>query len=71
MKCPVELYTASRRSYGGLPELSYPLHDRDVLFTACGRLCLHRKRVNISTVPAGQKLGIKEVDEGICLLHAL
>lgn len=67
MKCPAELYTASRRSYDGLPELSYPFHDRDVLVTACGRLCLHRKRINISTVLAGQKLGIKEVDEGIWL----
>jgi hypothetical protein len=37
-------------------------------FTACGRLCLHRKRINISTVLAGQKLGIKEVDEGIWLV---
>jgi hypothetical protein len=26
---------------------------------------MHRKRVNVSTVMAGQKLGIKEVDEGI------
>jgi hypothetical protein len=34
----------------------------------CGRLCLHRKRINISTVLAGQKLGIKEVDEGIWLV---
>jgi hypothetical protein len=31
-------------------------------------LCLHRKRINISTVLAGQKLGIKEVDEGIWLV---
>jgi hypothetical protein len=42
--------------------------DRDVVITACGRLCLHRKRINISTVLAGQKLGIKEVDEGIWLV---
>jgi len=28
-------------------------------------VCLHRKRINISTVLAGQRLGIKEVDEGI------
>jgi hypothetical protein len=35
--------------------------------TACGRLCLHRKRINISTVLAGQKLGIEGVDEGIWL----
>jgi hypothetical protein len=51
-----------------LPELIYPFHDREVLVTACGRLCLHRKRINISTVLAGQKLGIKEVDDGIWLV---
>jgi transposase InsO family protein len=67
MKYPAELYTPSARSYDGLPELTYPFHDRDVVVTACGRLCLHRKRINISTVLAGQKLGIKEVDEGIWL----
>src|SRR6202030_1549450 len=68
MKCPAKLYTASPRAYAGLPELTYPFHDRDVVITACGRLCLHRKRINISTVLAGQKLGIREVDEGIWLV---
>ncbi|MBL9035992.1 MAG: transposase [Rhodospirillaceae bacterium] len=68
MKCPAELYTPSPRPYHGLPELSYPFHDREVLVTNCGRLCLHRKKINISTVLAGQKLGIKEVDEGIWLV---
>jgi hypothetical protein len=43
-------------------------HDRDVRGTACGRICMHRKRINISTVIAGQRLGIKEVDEGIWLV---
>ena len=38
------------------------------LVTACGRICLHRKKINISTVLAGQRLGIKEVDEGIWLV---
>jgi Integrase core domain len=66
MKCPAEIYSASSRPYSGLPDLSYPLHDRDVLVIACGRICMHRKRVNISTVLAGQRLGIKEVDDGIC-----
>jgi hypothetical protein len=28
-------------------------------------ICLHRKKINISTVLAGQKLGITEVDDGI------
>jgi len=68
MKCPAQLYLASPRPYDGLPELIYPFHDRELLVTACGRLCLHRKRINISTVLAGQKLGIKEVDDGIWLV---
>jgi transposase InsO family protein len=65
MKYPAEVYSASPRPYKGLPELTYPLHDRDVVVTNCGRICLHRKKINISTVLAGQRLGIKEVDEGI------
>jgi hypothetical protein len=37
--------------------------------TACDRIiCMHRKKINISTVMAGQKLGIKEVDEAIWLV---
>jgi hypothetical protein len=50
------------------PNSATPFHDRDVVATACGRLCLHRKKINISTVLAGQRLGIKEVDEGIWLV---
>ena len=49
-------------------EVDYPLHDRDVLVTACGRICMHRKKINISTVMAGQRLGNKEVDDGIWLV---
>ena len=67
MNCPAEFYAASPRRYDGLPELNYPFHDRDILVTACGRICLHRKKINISTVLAGQSLGIKEVDDGIWL----
>lgn len=68
MACPAEVYTPSSRPYSGLPELEYPFHDRDILVTACGRICMHRKKVNISTVLAGQRLGIKEVDDGIWLV---
>ena len=68
MKRPAEIYKPSPRRYQGLPELTYPLHDRDLLVTACGRICMHRKRINISTVLAGQRLGIKEVDEGIWIV---
>ena len=51
-----------------LLEGEYPWHDRDILVTACGRICVHRKKINISTVLAGQKLGIKEIDDGIWLV---
>lgn len=68
MKTPGEVYTPSHKPYNGIGELNYPFHDREVLVTACGRLCLHRKKINISTVLAGQKLGIKEVDDGIWLV---
>jgi len=68
MKCPNEVYVTSPRRYEGLPELAYPFHDREILITACGRICLHRKKIHISTVLAGQCIGIKEVDEGIWLV---
>ena len=67
MKLPMELYTPSSRPYSGLPELTYPLHDKDILVTACGRICMMRKKINISTVLAGQRLRITEVDDGIWL----
>lgn len=68
MRTPQDIYTASVRPYQGLPEIDYPFHDRDVLVTSCGRICMHRKKINISVVMAGQKLGIKEVDDGIWLV---
>jgi transposase InsO family protein len=68
MKCPNELYLASPRRYHGLPELTYPFHDRELMVTACGRICLHRKKIHVSTVLAGQRVGIKEVDDGIWIV---
>ncbi len=68
MKPPDEVYKPSTRPYTGVPELAYPFHDRDILVTNCGRICLHRKKINVSTVLAGQRLGIKEVDDAIWLV---
>ena len=68
LRTPAELYIPSSNPYFGLPNLTYPLHDREYLVTSCGRICMHRKKINISTVLAGQKLGLKEVDEGIWLV---
>ncbi len=65
MRTPAKIYTPAQRHYKGLPELEYPFHDKDILVTACGRICIHRKTTNIATVLAGQRLGIKEIDDGI------
>jgi hypothetical protein len=65
---PAELYRPSPRSCSGLPEVDYRFHDRDILITSCGRICILRKKINVSTVLAGQRLGIKEVEHGIWLI---
>ena len=40
-----------------------------VRVTACGRIGMHRKRINLSRVLAGQRVGIEEVDEGYDLRY--
>ena len=47
MACPAERYNPSPLPYRGLPELDYPFHDRDILVTACGRICMARKKINV------------------------
>jgi putative transposase len=68
MKIPAELYRPSRRAYRGLPEIDYPLHDRTVTITTCGRICIGKLKVNVSQVFAGQAVGIKEVADSIWLV---
>ena len=68
MQCPADVYKPSIRPYRGIGELSYPFHDRTVLVTCCGRICIFRKKINLSTSLAGQAVGIKEVDDGIWLV---
>jgi hypothetical protein len=65
---PLKLGSTSLRADHDSPELTYPFHHRDIVVTACGRVCLHRWKINISTVFAGQTLGIREVDDGIWLV---
>lgn len=68
MKFPVEVYTPSTRVYEGLPEPNYPFHDKTVNVTNCGRLCLYRKKINLTRSLAGQAVGVKEVDDGVWLV---
>ncbi len=68
---PGELYTPSVRVYQPPPEPDYPFHDRTIRVTSCGRICLGRRKINLSQVFAGQIIGIKEVEDKIWLVSFL
>jgi putative transposase len=68
MKYPAELYKKSDRIYKGLQEVEYPLHDRIITVTTCGRICIKNKKINLSHVFAGQNVGVTEVDDKIWLV---
>jgi putative transposase len=68
MKTPSSLYTPSTRAYGGVEELDYPFHDWTAVITTCGRICYQRRKINVSQVFAGQKVGVKQVGEHVWLV---
>jgi putative transposase len=68
MKYPAEIYEPSSRPYQGLSDLEYPFHDRTITVTSCGRICLGRRKINLSVVFAGQNVGVKEVSDKIWLV---
>ena len=68
MKYPGELFTPSTRPYKGIGELEYPFHDRTITVTCCGRICIGKRKINLSHVFAGQNVGVKEVSEKIWLV---
>ena len=68
MRFPGELYKPSTRPYQGLPELRYPFSDKTITVTHCGRICIGRRKINLSQVFSGQDVGIKEVADGIWLV---
>ena len=46
----------------------YPFHDRTVRVTRCGRICIGKRKINLSQVFAGQIIGIKQVDNQVWLV---
>ena len=68
MKPPAAFYTPSKRAYEGLPELDYPMHDKSLIVTTCGRICFNTRKINLSQVFAGQRVGIKQVEERLWLV---
>ncbi|MBO6756345.1 MAG: transposase [Roseibium sp.] len=71
MQYPAERYSPARRVYQGVPDIDYPFHDKTVIVTARGRICRHRKKINLSQVFAGQAAGIKQTDDHIWLVSFL
>lgn len=68
MQYPCERYNSSPRPYRGLQDVRYPFHDRTITVTHCGRICIRKRKVNLTRALAGQDVGVKEVNEGIWLV---
>jgi hypothetical protein len=68
MRYPAELYTPSAHPYRDPEPPQYPLHDRTVCVTRFGRICIGKRKINLSQVFSGQLVGSREVDEKIWLV---
>ncbi len=68
MKYPGEVYTPSAREYRPPDPPRYPFHDRTILVTQCGRICIRKRKINLSQVFGGQHVGIREVADRIWLV---
>jgi hypothetical protein len=56
-----------RIAAGELPLLVH-CTDRTITVTNCGRICIGKRKINLSTVFAGQNVGVKEVSDKIWLV---
>ena len=65
---PGEMYTPSVRTYRPPDDPEYPYHDRTIRVTRCGRICIGKRKINLSTVFAGQIVGIREIADEIWLV---
>lgn len=69
--CPGDFCTPSARVYEPPADPEYPFHDRTIRVTRCGRICIGKRKINLSTVFAGQLVGIREIDHQIWLVSFL
>jgi putative transposase len=67
-RVPAECYFPSSRPYRGLADIDYPFRDFTATVTRCGRICWHRRKINLSVVFAGQNVGVKQVSERVWLV---
>src|SRR5262245_15382489 len=68
MQTPSSVYVPSPRLYQGLEELEHPFHDWTAVITTCGRICYRGRKINVSQVFAGQKVGVKQVGDHVWLV---
>lgn len=54
MKVPADVYARSPRVYRGLE------HDQTMMVTGCGRICFRCRKVNLSHVFAGRRVGVTQ-----------
>jgi len=65
---PAEVFTPSARDFRPPDHPEYPFHDRTILVTQCGRICIGKRKISLSRVFAGQYVGIREVADDIWLV---
>ncbi len=68
MATPASCYTPSSRGYRGVEDLDYPFLDWTAVVTRCGRICYQRRKINLSQVFAGQKVGVKQTADHVWLV---
>lgn len=65
---PGELYTPSARVFHHPDIPEYPFHDRTIKVTQCGRICIGRRKINLSRVFGGQYVGVREESDDVWLV---
>ena len=66
---PPRVATSPRRgSIRGSTTWSTRPTDWTAVITACGRICHDRRKINVSKVFAGQKVGVKQTDDHLWVI---
>lgn len=65
---PAEVYTPSARPFFHPEQPEYPCHERVIKVTQCGRICIGRRKINLSTVFAGQFVGVREIADDVWIV---
>jgi len=70
-KYPSEIYKSSEKGFVKPEPLFYPMHDKTITVSQCGRICDKGLKVSLSRAFAGVNVGIKEMEDGIWVVSFL